>query len=255
MAAPRLSLVVPSFDEEHRIVASLGAIGRFLATLDFPSEVIVVDDGSGPAGRAANHAGIEALPPGLQGRVIEHEHNRGKGAAVRTGCLAATGEYVAFIDADLATPPEDLVALLQALDGGADVAIGVRRQEDGSDMRARRSLPRRFLGWVFAFSMRTLLLPDISDSQCPLKAFRRSAAQRLFRLQRIDTWSFDAEILYLANRLGLEIAKTPVHWKAVEGSHLKLNLKSAVELWNLLRIRFAHRAVSPRTLSEVAEAV
>jgi glycosyltransferase involved in cell wall biosynthesis len=252
--ATRLSLVVPSFDEEKRIGGSLERIGRFLSGLDFPSEVIVVDDGSGEAGRKANEEALARLPEGVQGSLIQHEVNRGKGAAVRTGCLAATGAYVAFIDADLATPPEDMLLLLRELDGGADVAIGVRRHEDGTDMRSRRSLPRRLLGELFATVMRTLLLPGISDSQCPLKAFRRPAAQRLFRLQRIDTWSFDAEILYLAHRLGLRVAEAPVHWRAVEGSHLRLNLKTATELWNLLRIRLAHRSVSPRTLSELAEA-
>jgi len=250
--APRLSLVVPSFDEENRIRPSLERIGSFLASLDFPSEVVVVDDGSREPGMRANEEALASLPQGIAGRLIKHDVNRGKGAAVRTGCLAATGEYVAFIDADLATPPEDLLALLKELDAGAEVAIGVRRQEDGSDMRARRSLPRRLLGQLFALAMRTVLLPEMSDSQCPLKAFRRPAAQRLFRLQRVDTWSFDAEILYLARRLGLKVATAPVHWHAVEGSHLKLNLRRAIELWNLLRIRFAHRSVTPRTLSELS---
>jgi glycosyltransferase involved in cell wall biosynthesis len=99
-----------------------------------------------------------------------------QGAAVRTGCLAAAGDYVAFIDADLASPPEDLPALLAALDGGADVAIGVRNQGDGSDMRNQRRLARRLAGKLFAFVMQTLLLPGIGDSQCPLKAFNRRAA-------------------------------------------------------------------------------
>jgi dolichyl-phosphate beta-glucosyltransferase len=252
---PHLSLIVPSYNEEKRIGASLAEIGRFLASVDFSSEVIVVDDGSAEAGLAANEAALEALPDAVGRRLIKHGANRGKGAAVRTGCLAAEAGYVAFIDADLATPPRDLLGLLAALDAGADVAIGVRRQEDGSDMRARRSLARRLAGSLFAFSMRRLLLPDISDSQCPLKAFRRPAAQRLFRLQLVDTWSFDAEILYLAHRLGLKVAKTPVRWQAVAGSHLRLNLRSAlVEMVNLVRIRLAHRAVTPTTLSELSEA-
>jgi glycosyltransferase involved in cell wall biosynthesis len=254
VAAPHLSLVVPSFNEEKRIVGSLEEIGRFLSGLDFSSEVIVVDDGSESAGLRANEEGLTRLPGTIGRRLIRHQRNRGKGAAVRTGCLAASGDYVAFIDADLATPPHELLHLLRDLDAGADVAIGVRRQEDGSDMRAKRSLPRRLAGELFALTQRMLLLPGISDSQCPLKAFRRSAAQRLFRLQVIDTWSFDAEILYLANRLGLRITKTPVKWQAVEGSHLKLNLKSATELWNLVRIRLAHRSVTSRTLLEPAEA-
>jgi dolichyl-phosphate beta-glucosyltransferase len=249
--APHLSLVVPSYNEEKRIAASLERIGAFLAPLGFQSEVIVVDDGSRPEGVAANVQAISGLPEAVQRRMVRHETNRGKGAAVRSGCLAATGDYIAFIDADLATPPADLLGLLQALDAGADVAIGVRRQDDGSDMRARRSLPRRLAGWLFAFMMRRLLLPDISDSQCPLKAFRKPAAKRLFELQRVDTWSFDAEILYLAHRLGLTVAKTPVHWQAVEGSKLRLS-RSLVELLNLLKIRWVHRSVGPSSLADQA---
>ena len=133
-------------------------------------------------GRRAAEAALNEVPAGISRSFIQHEVNRGKGAAVRTGCLAATGSYVAFIDADLASPPEDLLVLLAALDAGADLAVGVRNQGDGSDMRDRRGLARRVAGRFFSFAMRTLLLPDIGDSQCPLKAFKRSAAQRLFRL-------------------------------------------------------------------------
>ncbi len=252
---PLLSLVVPSYNEEKRIGASLAEIGAFLAAQDFPAEVIVVDDGSEPPGVAAEEEALARLPATIERRVIKHATNRGKGAAVRSGCLAARGRYVAFIDADLATPPEDLIGLLRALDAGADVAIGVRNQADGSDMRNRRGLARRVLGRVFALAMRTVLLPGVSDSQCPLKAFTRPAAQRLFRLQKIDTWSFDAELLYLASRLGLKVAKIPVRWHAVAGSHVRMNLQRAVEVVNLFRIRFGHRGVSPRTLAvELPEA-
>jgi dolichyl-phosphate beta-glucosyltransferase len=94
--------------------------------------------------------------------------------------------------------------------------------------------------------MRLFVLPDVSDSQCPLKAFSHDAAQCLFRLQRIETWAFDAEVLYLSKRLGLTIAKIPVRWQAVPGSHLRLNLKTAREVFNLLRIRWTHRAVRPQ---------
>jgi len=255
VAAPRLSLVVPAFNEERRIVASLAAIGDFLSTLDFACEVIVVDDGSGAAGLAAEEQALAALPEAVRRERLRHDQNRGKGAAVRTGCLAAAGDYIGFIDADLATPPQDIVPLLAALDGGADVAIGVRNQADGSDMRSRRSVPRRLAGAAFSLLQRTVLLPDIADSQCPLKVFRRRAARRLFQLQTIDTWSFDAELLYLAHRLGLSVAKVPVRWQAVEGSHLRLNLKSAAEVLNLFRIRFGHRNVTPATLAGADEAV
>lgn len=249
LGVPRLSLVMPSFNEENRIEASMARVGAFLAGLGYPCEVIVVDDGSGPAGREAAQRALASLPENVSGTLLLHDHNRGKGAAVRTGCLAARGLRVAFIDADLATPPEDLPGLLGALDAGADVAVGVRTQADGTDMRDRRTLPRRLAGRLFSLMMRTLLLPEVGDSQCPLKAFQRPAAQRLFRLQLIETWTFDAELLFLASRLGLTVAKVPVRWQAVAGSHLRLNLKTAMELWNLLRIRTAHRGVSAKTLT------
>ncbi|MGE0058290.1 MAG: glycosyltransferase [Dehalococcoidia bacterium] len=248
--APHLSIVVPAYDEQERIKESLRRLGHFLLSLGYKTELIVVDDGSQPAGRKAAEEALNEVPAAVSRTFIQHEVNRGKGAAVRTGCLAATGSYVAFIDADLASPPEDLLVLLTALDAGADIAVGIRNQGDGSDMRDRRGLARRLAGRFFAFAMRTLLLPDIGDSQCPLKAFKRSSAQRLFRLQRIDTWSFDAELLFLAHRLGLRVAKAPVSWHAVEGSHLKLNMKSAMEVWNLVRIRWQHRGVNARTLAE-----
>jgi dolichyl-phosphate beta-glucosyltransferase len=244
----RLSLVIPAYNEEGRIEASMPRVLGFLADLGFPCELIVVDDGSGLEGRAAIQRATATLPENVRAMLLEHEHNRGKGAAVRTGCLAANGQKVAFIDADLATPPEDLKGLLAALDAGAEVAVGVRTQADGSDMRDRRALPRRLAGRLFAFFMRSVLLPEMGDSQCPLKAFQRPAAQRLFRLQLIDSWTFDAELLFLASRLGLSVAKVPVRWQAVKGSHLRLNVKTAMELWNLLRIRFVHRGVSSQTL-------
>jgi dolichyl-phosphate beta-glucosyltransferase len=246
---PRLSLIVPAYNEESRIEVSMPRIGAVLAGLGYSCEVIVVDDGSAEPGVAAVTRALETLPADVGRTLIRHDVNRGKGAAVRTGCIAAQGQRVAFIDADLATPPEDLPALLAALDAGADVAIGVRNQADGSDMRNQRGLARRMAGRLFAEAMQLWLVKDLGDSQCPLKAFQRQAAQRLFRLQQIDTWSFDAELLFLASRLGLRVAKVPVRWQAVAGSHLRLNAKTATELLNLARIRWQHRDVSAQTLA------
>jgi dolichyl-phosphate beta-glucosyltransferase len=248
MTALGLSVVVPAYNEEARIAGSLQRIDAYLSTLPYESELIVVDDGSGEAGRRALDEAIAALRPDAIRRLLRHETNRGKGAAVRTGCLAAEGDCVAFIDADLATPPEAMGRLVEALNQGADVAVGVRNQADGSDMRNRRSLRRRLAGKAFATAMRTLLLPGLQDSQCPLKAFRRDAAQRLFSLQRIETWSFDAEVLYLARRLELRMQQVSVSWTAVEGSHLVLS-RSIGELLNLVRIRWMHRGVRPQRVA------
>ena len=247
--SPRVSVVVPALNEEGRIGDCLEQLGQWLTSIPGPVEIIVVDDGSEAAGLRAAEDAIRVLPAEISSELIVHSTNLGKGAAVRTGCLAAHGEYVAFIDADLASPPVDMSLLISALDAGADMAVGVRDHGQGSDMRNNRRLARRLAGRLFSFLTRKLLGLNVGDSQCPLKAFRRSAAQRLFRLQRIDTWSFDAELLYLAQRLGLKVAKAPVRWQAMPGSHLRLNLKSAMEISNLLRIRWDHRRVTASTLA------
>jgi glycosyltransferase involved in cell wall biosynthesis len=250
---PYLSIVMPVFNEERRIGESLRRVGEAVAAQPYACEVIVVDDGSGAAGRDAAAAAIAALPRAIERRLLEHSRNRGKGAAVRTGCLAASGRYVVFIDADLATPPQEIGGLLAALEAGADVAIGVRRQTDGSDMRDSRSLPRRLAGRLFAGLAAALLFPGVSDSQCPLKAFRREAAQTLFRQQRIDSWAFDAELLFLTIRLGYRLAQIPVSWQAVAGSHLRLGVGTAAEVWNLARIRLIHWRLPARAALEEAQ--
>jgi dolichyl-phosphate beta-glucosyltransferase len=249
MTTPRLSIVIPAFNEEKRIVASLQKVGEFLTQLPYPTEVIVSDDGSREFGLRAAEEGLNGLPDGIERRLLRADVNRGKGAAVRAGCLAARGDFVAFLDADLATPPEELPKIVAALEAGADLAVGIRRQPDGSDMRNQRSLPRRLAGSVFTFAMQTLLLPGVSDSQCPLKGFTRESAHRLFQLQRIDTWSFDAEVLFLANRLNLKMAEIAVRWEDVPGSRFQINLRNLRELWNLLKIRFEHRKVNAATLA------
>ncbi len=242
--SPLLSVVVPAYNESQRIVKSLQRIADYLEALPYEDELIVVDDGSDFEDRAVGEEAIAALDPALPRRLLQHEANRGKGAAVRTGCLAARGRYVAFLDADLATPPEALDDLIEALEAGADVTIGTRNQADGSDMRDCRGPLRRLAGRVFAGATSLLLLPGIGDTQCPLKAFRSDAAQRLFELQRIETWSFDAELMYMARRLGMKTTQVPVRWEAIEGSHLRLT-QSVSELVNLLRIRWIHRGLEP----------
>jgi dolichyl-phosphate beta-glucosyltransferase len=250
----QLSVVVPAYNEERRIGQSLARIGDFLTGLPYGTEVLVVDDGSAGPGRDAVVAALSALPAGVARKLIRHQQNHGKGAAVRSGCLAAGGVYVAFLDADLATPPEELTQVITALESGADVAIGNRNHDDGSDMRDQRGIGRRLAGRTYSLVVRWLLLPDIVDSQCPLKAFRQDAARQLFSLQRIDTWAFDAELIYLARRLQLRVDKVQVVWLAVEGSHLRLSARAAArELLNLLRIRWLHRSVKPVALPAVLE--
>ena len=245
MSMLSLSYVVPAYNEEQRLGDSLAKLIAYSAAQPFAVEIIVVDDGS--ADRTAEIAteAIANLPDGVTANVIQHEVNRGKGAAVRTGALAASSDVVLYLDADLATQPDQTPKLLAALSSGADVAIGSRIRPEGGDMRASQPAWRRVGGRLFALLRRRLLLSDIEDTQCGFKAFSRAAAQAIFSCQQLDGWAFDAELLYLAHRLGYKVVQVPIEWRHVEGSRFKLGAGSAYrEVRDLVRVRWLHRGLA-----------
>ncbi|MBI4571299.1 MAG: glycosyltransferase family 2 protein [Chloroflexi bacterium] len=240
----RVSFILPAYDEERRLGASLARLIDFAAGQPYESEIIVVDDGSHDRTAEIAREAAARAQGNVALRVLLHERNRGKGAAVRTGALAANGDYVLYLDADLATPPEETLKLLRELDAGADVAIGTRIQPGGGDLRASQPAWRRIGGRLFAIARKRLILSDVDDTQCGFKAFRREAAQALFSRQQLEGWSFDAELLFLAKRLGYTVRQTPVQWQHIEGSRFQLGVRSALrELRDLLRIRWLHRGV------------
>jgi dolichyl-phosphate beta-glucosyltransferase len=185
---------------------------------------------------------MASLPPNVSMRLVQHERNRGKGAAIRTGVLAAAGRYVFFLDADLATPVGESLKLLDQLKRGAAVVAGSRIQPDGSDMRASQPARRRMVGRLFTTMRKAMrVLPDIDDTQCPMKGFEHEAAQAIFREQRLSGWSFDAEVLYIARSLGYGVVSVPVSWRHVEGSRLRVRPGQAWEVFlDLVRLRFLH---------------
>lgn len=240
---PYVSVVLPAYNEADRLPASLDHVIAYLRGQPYPSEVIVTDDGSRDAtpdivrARAASAGDASSA---VTIRLLQHARNQGKGAAIRTGMLAAQGDFVFFMDADLATPPEELEPLLAALRDGADVASGSRIQPGGRDMRASQPFQRRLVGKAFTFMRKALrVLPDIDDTQCPMKGFTRDAAQQVFRRQRLRGWIFDAEVLYIARALGYRIVEVPVRWRHVEGSRLRVRPQQVWEvLRDLVRLRF-----------------
>jgi len=247
---PFASFVMPAYNEEARLPASLDRVISFLAAQSFTSEIVIADDGSRDRTpdivRERHEAG---MPPNVALRLLQHSHNEGKGAAIRTGCLGARGEFVFFMDADLATPPEDASRLLARLEGGATVVAGSRIQPDGSDMRESQPSQRRLAGRIFT-TMRKLLrvLPDIEDTQCPMKGFRHDAAQAIFERQRLEGWIFDAEVLHIARKLGYPIETVPVTWRHVDGSRLRMRPQQAWEvLRDLVKLRFLYGRVRPLT--------
>ncbi|HYM16306.1 MAG TPA: dolichyl-phosphate beta-glucosyltransferase [Dehalococcoidia bacterium] len=247
VARPYLSIVLPAYNEEARLPASLDRVIAFLAQQPFGSEIVIADDGSrdGTAAIVRGRTGA-GLPPGVAVRLVQHATNQGKGAAIRTGILAAEGRYVFFLDADLATPPEDALKLLTELEEGAPVAIGSRLQPDGSDMRASQPAQRRMVGRLFTLMRKAMrVLPDIEDTQCPMKGFEREVARAVFQRQRLRGWIFDAEVLHIARQLGYRIVSVPVSWRHVDGSRLRVRPQQAYEVArDLVRLRL-RRAAAP----------
>jgi len=223
--ARRLTVVVPAKDEGARIQATVTRVRDELADLDV--EVLVVDDGSSDdtAGAAAR-AGA---------RVVRHEVNRGKGAAVRTGVLAADGRTVAFLDADLAYPPAQVRPLLAAIEDGWDVAVG-DRFHPRSVVEGRTRL-RFVAGRLFNALTATVLLGQYRDTQCGCKAFRSDVARSLFGRARLDGFAFDVEILHLVERDRLSLLEVPVTLAEAGPSSVRLVRATVEMLRDLLRVR------------------
>ncbi len=240
--SPFVSIVLPAYNEEDRLPGGLDRVVAFLAEQPFAGEIVVADDGSRDRTPEIVRERMASLPPNVSIRLVQHERNRGKGAAIRTGVLAATGRYVFFLDADLATPVEESLKLLDELKGGATVVAGSRIQPDGSDMRASQPAQRRMVGRLFTTMRKALrVLPDIDDTQCPMKGFEHDAAQAIFQKQQLSGWIFDAEVLHIARSLGYRIVSVPVSWRHVEGSRLRVRPQQAWEVFrDLVRLRFLH---------------
>lgn len=235
----RLSVVIPVFNEQHRIEPLLKTVDAATRSWRSAREIIVVDDGSTDGTGAALAA---AARDGIPITVLCHERNRGKGAALRRGVLASHGALVLLTDADLATPIGELRVLLARIAEGADVAIGSRGVR-GSRILVPQSRFRQWSGHVFNRIVRLILLPDIADTQCGFKLFRGPAARALFARSVIDGYTIDVEILRLAAAAGLTIAEVPVTWSHMEGSKVRV-LRDGVRMgrellgiWNRLGMR------------------
>ena len=249
-----LTVVLPAYNEAKRLGPALDELFGYLDAPILESvhpkiDVLVVDDGS----RDGTAALVEARPEAARQadghqanlRLLRVRH-AGKGSAVRSGMLAATGDLVVFADADMATPPSELPKLVAALDE-ADVALGSRIQPDGSDMRATQPRYRRLLGGLFHTLASIWVVGEVKDTQCGFKGFTREAAQDLFSRQKITSIVFDVELIHLARRRGYRLAIVPIRWQDVRGSRMKPGARLALRVaWDLFRIPLLHRGVRRR---------
>jgi dolichyl-phosphate beta-glucosyltransferase len=213
---PLISIVIPAYNESARIGKALTEVLRCVHDRNWHAEILVVNDGS-TDGTAAVVNQFAQLHPEV--RLLDNPQNRGKGFSVRHGVLHAVGEIVMFTDADLSAPMEEAERLFQALEEGADIAIGSRWLERNRQT-SMQPLYRQFFGRCFNAITRLVMGLPFADTQCGFKAFRRPVAQTIFQLQRIERWGFDPELLFIALKRGYKVKEVPVTWGHDERSRL-----------------------------------
>jgi len=232
-----LSVIVPAFNEAERITPTLRAISAWLTAQSYPSEILVVDDGSTDATCAVVRALISELPAIS---LIESTPNRGKGFAVRVGMLAARGAVRLYMDADNATPISELPKLARELERGSDIAIGSRRAQGGAQV-IEQPWYRRAWSRVANHVVQAVLLDGIADTQCGFKLFTRTATEAIFSRTKTFGWGFDLEVLVLARKLGFSIVERGVEWSDDRRSRIH-PLRDAIRITGeLLQVRRALR--------------
>jgi len=240
---PRLSVVIPAYNEEARIENTLQRVVNYFDARGEPYEVLVVSDGSTDRTEALVQAFAQQHP---QVKLLAYQPNRGKGHAVRYGILRAQGERVLFSDADLATPIEEYEKLLPYLEQGYEVAIGSRPLRE-SQLIVRQPFYREWAGRAFNKLVQLLAVPGIHDTQCGFKLFTGEAAHAIFSLCRLNGFSFDFEALYYARRLGYHIAEVPIRWRHQPGSKVRLLRDGLRMVRDLIWLRLT----APRRLAVV----
>jgi len=228
---PKLSIVIPAYNERERIVATIGAIASHVSDLGFPWELFIADDGS----KDDTVALCEDLHL-VNMRVLKTPKNGGKGSAVQRGMLAARGTYVLFADADNSTPIEEVSKLLNKLEkDGYDVAVGSRAAEGAEE--GKKSILRKILSGGLRWIVKHIFRIPVKDTQCGFKMYTNDAAQKLHTLQTIMGFSFDLEILYLAAKYGYRIAEVPVAWVDAPGSKVDTRKEVQRFLRDLMKVK------------------
>jgi len=234
----KLSIVIPAYNEEARLPATLIEAHHWLLTRHGPEsfEILVVDDGSTDATCATVRDMMISMP---ELELIEQPENRGKGAAVRRGMLEATGDIRLFMDADHSTHVNEAEKVVPAIANGADVVVA-SRQHPESDIDQHQSWLREHMGKSFNMLMRSMVGLDMQDTQCGFKAFTARAAEAIFSRQKLEGFSFDVEILFLAHKLGFKTVEIPVRWVNEPNSRVRMLLDPMKMFADLLRIRHMH---------------
>jgi dolichyl-phosphate beta-glucosyltransferase len=230
-----LSIVVPAYNEERRLGASLRRMAEYFASCGLTPEIVLVDDGSRDGTAAVGREFLSLYEgPGL---LLINHRNRGKGYSVRRGVMAAAGERVLITDADLSTPIEEVHALLERQEHeGWPIVIGSRALP-GSRIEVRQPRLREALGKCFNRLVRALTGLQFADTQCGFKLLLREPALPAIRDMMVDGFAFDVELIWRAQRAGLGVVECPIKWRDSRGSSVSLLTDAPRMLWDLLRLR------------------
>lgn len=232
--SPTYSIVIPAYNERARLGASLDKVLTYIRAQGWNAEVLVVNDGS--RDNTAEIIQTFSIKNPIV-RLLENPGNRGKGYSVRNGMLNAKGKILLFSDADLSSPIEEASKLLDALNEGADIAIGSRWLRAETQTQ-RQPLHRQLFGRIFNLLLRVTLGLKFKDTQCGFKAFKKPAAQAIFPLQKIERWGFDPEVLFLARKRGFKVQEVPVAWGHSGGTRINPLIDGFRMFLEMLRIRW-----------------
>jgi dolichyl-phosphate beta-glucosyltransferase len=226
-----LSIIIPAFNESRRLGPTLQKVVDYMGRRGLGYEILVVDDGS------TDSTDEVALAFASQGvRLLRQEVNRGKGAVVRIGVLASQGTEVLLLDADLSTPIEDLERL-QPLLADADLVLGSRAVE-GSDILQHQPFYREMMGRTFNFIIQVLGVRGLRDTQCGFKLLDGDVARSLFAEIRIESFAYDVEMVWLAQRRGYRVVEVGVRWADSPASKVNPLTDSVRMFWDVLALRW-----------------
>jgi len=231
MLMPFLSVIIPAYNEEHRLPETITKVMAFLGEQNYTSEVVVVENGSQDRTFEVAQEFAKKFP---QLRVLK-EQRRGKGLAVKRGMLEACGEYRFMCDADLSMPVSEISRFLPPSLSDFDIAIASR--EAPGAVRYHEPAYRHFVGRIFNTMIRMMALPGLHDTQCGFKCFHHTVAEDLFPRQTLAGWSFDVEVLFIAKQRGYQIVELPIPWFFNPDSKVDVLRDSFHMAMDLFRIR------------------
>lgn len=230
---PLLSLVIPAYNEgaPDRLPKSLREVVAFVSAQKFDIEVLIVNNNSNDDTLEISQTAANNYP---YIRVIT-ESKQGKGAAVKTGMLAASGQYLFICDADFSMPVQETLKFIPPTLDDYDIAIASR--EAPGSKRIDEPEFRHIMGRVFNFIVKVIAVRGLNDTQCGFKCFKRDIALEIFPMQTINGWSFDVELLFIAQQRGYKIVEVPITWIYKDQSKIK-PLKNSIDMvLETLRIR------------------